>query len=367
MTKAPSSDRRADLQTWLAQTLEARGERQRGSMTPLTADASFRRFERIETDAGRRIVMDAPPATERNDAFIAIARWLEAAGLQAPRVLAADLDHGFLLVTDLGDLTLERALRAATPVQQEHLYVRAIDTLVALQRRAQEMPPPFAAYDRARLDLENSLFRSWFVEGLLALRAPGDLLETLMAGLTEAHLAAPRAGVHLDWHCRNLLVPEGAGHDDAVATLGIVDFQDARIGPVSYDLVSLLRDCYQPPSETRVEQGVDHYLRAARAARIEGVEGSAEGIADRAAFLRTFDLIGMQRHLKAIGIFARLHLRDGRDHALADIPRTLDHLLAVAPRHALTQPLAAWLQRAVVPALQDWQAGRSAPPGDSSA
>lgn len=354
MTDSPPSDRRAALQAWLTASLAARGERPLGPAAPLTADASFRRFERIATVAGSRIVMDAPPATERNAEFVAIAAWLEAAGLQAPRVLDADLEHGFLLVTDLGDLTLEQALRAANPTGQTRLYGRAIDTLIALQRAAQDLTPPFAPfapYDRERLDLENGLFRSWFIEGLLALDAPGSVLDDVLETLTEAHLGAPRAGIHLDWHCRNLLVLDqevGAG-----TSMGIVDFQDARIGPVCYDLVSLLRDCYQPPSDERVERGIEHYLAAARTARIEGVH-------DRAAFLRAFDLIGMQRHLKAIGIFARLHLRDGRDHALADIPRTLDHLLAVAPRHRETQSLALWLSATVAPALERWRTSREA-------
>lgn len=367
MTDAPSSssssssssgDRNAALRAWLTRTLDDRGERPLGPMAPLTADASFRRFQRIATDAGSRVVMDAPPATERNDAFVAIAAWLEQAGLQAPRVLAADLEQGFLLVTDLGDHTLERALRGAAPARQSRLYARAVDTLVTLQQQAQASTPPFASYDRARITLENSLFGTWFVEGLLALDAPLALLGPLFATLTEVHLGAPRAGIHLDWHCRNLLVlPDAPG---AGSGIGIVDFQDARIGPVCYDLVSLLRDCYQPPSEDRVEHGVDHYLQAARAASIAGT-------ADRAAFLRAFDLIGIQRHLKAIGIFARLHLRDGRSHALADLPRTLEHLLAVAPRHPETQPLAAWLKETAAPALQRWQAGRAALTGDGPA
>ena len=396
MTDSSPSDRRVDARradrlAWLDRVLAERGERALGPATPLTADASFRRFERVPTDVGSRILMDAPPATERNAEFIAIAAWLEQSGLQAPKVLAADPERGFLLVTDLGDLTLERALRVGNPAQQLQLYRRAIDTLIALQAAARVHPPPFASYDRARLDLENGLFGSWFIEGLLGLDAPRSLLDPLFATLTRAHLGAPRAGVHLDWHCRNLLVldgtlgnrtedrtdgrtggspddradgrtddrtdrrldSEGSGDDRGSANgrIGIVDFQDARIGPVCYDLVSLLRDCYQPPSAARVAAGVEHYLHGARAAGIEGTD-------DREAFLRAFDLIGMQRHLKAIGIFARLHLRDGRDHALADIPNTLEHLLAVAPGYPQTRPLAAWLSDTVTPALQRWQAGR---------
>lgn len=342
------SDRDSERRRWLDATLAARGERRQGEPAPLTADASFRRFERVATDAGSRILMDAPPATERNHEFIAISAWLQAAGLRAPVVLAADRASGFLLVTDLGDETLARALEDGDAGRRDRLYRDVIDTLVRFQRASLDVAPPFAAYDRERLALENGLFRTWYVEGLLGLDAPGARLDDALALLTEVHLAAPRIGVHLDWHCRNLLICPQAGG----AEIGIVDFQDARIGPLPYDLVSLLRDCYQRFSPVEVEAWLQHYLHAARAAGLPGLD-------DEAAFRRDFDLVGVQRHLKAIGIFARLHLRDGRDHALDDIDRVLDHLADVLPAHAELRPLGHWLEAELRPAHAAWRRTRA--------
>jgi aminoglycoside/choline kinase family phosphotransferase len=341
------SDRDAERLRWLDTTLAARGEQRRSAPAPLTADASFRRFERISTDAGSRILMDAPPATERNAEFIAISGWLQAAGLLAPVVLAADTTSGFLLVTDLGDETLARALEQGDRASRGELYCQVIDTLVRFQRASLDLPPPFATYDRERLALENGLFRTWFVEGLLGIEAPGNLLEDALELLTRVHLAAPRIGVHLDWHCRNLLLCPRAGRVD----IGIVDFQDARIGPLPYDLVSLLRDCYQRFAPAEVEAWLQHDLRAARAAELPG-------IGDATAFRRDFDLIGIQRHLKAIGIFARLHLRDGRDHALGDIERVLEHLADVLAAHPQFAALGHGLAAEVRPAHAAWQQAR---------
>lgn len=336
------TDRSTQRSEWLMRVLDARGERLTGPPRPLLADASFRRFERVPTDAGSRVLMDAPPATERNAEFVALARWLRDAGLLAPEVLASDLERGFLLVTDLGDRTLAVELSGAGDADRDRLYRRALDTLVAFQSAMLEAPPPLPAYDRERLDLENALFPGWFVEGLLGLDVPRPLLADTLARLDEVHLGAPRIGVHLDWHSRNLMVtPDG---------IGIVDFQDARTGPLPYDVVSLLRDCYQRHPAAQVEAWLGHYLQRARAA---GLPLPAQG-----RFRREFDLVGVQRHLKAIGIFARLHLRDGRDHALPDIPRVLAHLLDVTGAHPETRALGGWLRTEVEPALHRWQASR---------
>ena len=328
---ARSSARR----TWRQQALATRGERLLETPAPLTADASFRRFERVWTDAGSRVLMDAPPESEKNREFIALADWLHRHELPAARVLESDPDLGFLLVTDLGDRTLARALEDSDRIGRDALYRRALDLLVRLQSAALDDPPAVPEYDAEQLSLENALFGEWYLEGLLG-RQPPAVLSRSLDDLTRAHLEAPRALVHLDWHSRNLMVA-GDG------TLAIVDFQDARQGPAPYDVVSLLRDCYQRHSAEDLASWYNHYLtRAARA----GIPGTDEPF----AFRRSFDLVGIQRHLKAIGIFARLHLRDGRDHALADISRVLAHLLDVTPLHDETRALGDWLRREVVPA-----------------
>lgn len=332
---ATGTDRSSARRSWLEQTLAARGEQLLEPPAALDADASFRRFERIRTDAGSRVLMDAPPDTEKNAEFIALADWLERHDLPAARVLEADPDRGFLLVTDLGDTTLARALEASDPGARDALYRRALDLLVRLQRAGLDDPPAVPEYDAERLTLENSLFGHWYLEGLLELEVPPVLAPTLEQ-LTRVHLAAPRALVHLDWHSRNLMVA-GDG------SLAIVDFQDARLGPAPYDAVSLLRDCYQRHSADDLASWYGHYLTRALRAGIPGTD-------DPPAFRRSFDLVGIQRQLKAIGIFARLHLRDGRDHALADIPRVLAHLLDVTPLHDETRALGDWLRDEVVPA-----------------
>ena len=326
--------RQQQRERWLAECLDRRGERLLEAPADLRADASFRRFQRVHTDAGTRVLMDAPPERENNSGFLAVAAWLERADLPAPRVLAADEAAGFLLVTDLGDDTLARAV-AASPGQADALYDAAVDALVAFQTAGLRDRPALPAYDDARLELENGIFGEWYLAGRLGLPAAPPVLTDALAALTAEHLAAPRVPVHLDWHGRNLLPAPGGA-------MAMVDFQDARIGPQGYDLVSLLRDCYTTLPAARVERLLARFLDAAETAGLPGVD-------DADAFRRTFDLVGMQRHLKAIGIFARLSLRDRRPHALPDIPRTLDYLLAVAPRHPETADLAAWLATEVVP------------------
>lgn len=329
-------DRQARLGQWLETALAARGEHALAAPEPLLADASFRRFARVRTDAGTRIAVDAPPEQENNAGFLRVAAWLEARALPAPRVLAADEAAGFMLVTDLGDDTLARRLQAH-PEETAARHDAAVDALLAFQHAATAAPAPLPAYDAERLALENGLFGQWCLAGLLDLPAAPAVLTEALEALTAVHLAAPRVPVHLDWHCRNLMVTE----DGSIA---MVDFQDARHGPQGYDLVSLLRDCYRTLEAAEQERLLARFLDGARRLGLPGTE-------DAPAFRRVLDLVGIQRHLKALGIFARLHLRDGRDHALPDMPRTLDHVLAVAPAHPETEALADWLGNEVAPRL----------------
>ncbi|MEE4361939.1 MAG: phosphotransferase [Pseudomonadales bacterium] len=338
---AAAQDTRLEaLRGWLSHALPALGIESERTLHPLTADASQRRFYRMQTADGTLIAVDAPPATENNQQYLVIAAWLRRQGLRAPAVLAADPAQGHFLVEDLGDRTLARALEDADAATTEALYSRVIDRLVRFQAAGRDHPLPGPDYDAERLHRETDLFRSWFVEGLLGLSMPEPLFRALDDLLTESALAQARTPVHLDWHCRNLMVCA----DDEI---GIVDFQDARIGPVSYDLVSLLRDCYLRWPEARITGWTDDYLARASAAGIPGTR-------DRASFLRGFDLCGVQRHLKVLGIFARLHLRDGRDHYLADLPRVLDHLATVLPRHPEIAAFRDWFDRILLPAHAAW-------------
>lgn len=325
-------------ETWLSDTLASLQRREVAERVALAAEASTRRFSRIATDAGPLVLMDAPPETENNAAFLALANWLRRHGLHAPEVVADGAARGFFLLEDLGDRSLAAALVAADAAERQRLYRLALTTLVQIQHAGQQDPPPLPRYDRARLERELGLFREWFVKALLALQLPTDLWQQSAAALTDVSLAQPRACVYLDYHSRNLLLLDGD------TRLGLVDFQDMHHGPVCYDVVSLLRDCYQRWPEEEVRSLRADYLEEARAAGIRGLD-------DAAVFARAFDLCGIQRHLKALGIFARVALTRGQRHYLDDMPRVLEHLLTVAPGHPETAALARWLEAEVLPAL----------------
>ena len=301
------------IRRWLTQELGYREY----ALEPASTDASFRRYFRVTRDGDSRIVMDAPPDKEDSRPFVDIARRLREGGLSAPEVLASDLDRGFLLLTDLGDRLYLAELGDDT---REPLYGDAMAALALMQARVGTSGLP--AYDEKLLIFELSLFPDWFLSRHLGLSLSGaerSVLTTAFQRLAANALAQPRVFVHRDYHSRNLMVlPEG--------NPGILDFQGAVEGPITYDLVSLLRDCYVSWSEMDVQRWLADFMD-----RLRG-EGSLETV-DHATFRRWFDWMGLQRHLKAIGIFARLQHRDGKPGYLADIPRTLDYVLGVTGRY----------------------------------
>lgn len=282
---------------------------------PASADASFRRYFRVQTGGGSSyIVMDAPPDKEDCRPYIRIAQTLRTLGLNVPEIEAQDLERGFLLITDLGERLYLDALCDSTAPS---LYADAMGALIRLQRgspRLTWLPP----YDAGLLRREMELFREWYLGrhlGLTLAASQQALLDRAFERLVATALEQPRVAVHRDYHSRNLMV---APQDNP----GVLDFQDAVYGPVTYDLVSLLRDCYIAWGRGRVEQWVSDYYEEARRA------GVAVGD-DAKRFQHWFDRMGAQRHLKATGIFARLHHRDGKSGYLKDIPRTLAYVLEV--------------------------------------
>jgi len=324
---APSADpRRDELAAWTAATVDSRDF----AITPASADASFRRYFRATFGTpppradGRRtlIVMDAPPAKEDSAPFVHVARLLREAGVHAPEVLAADLERGFLLLTDLGDRTYLSALDADSAAP---LYSDAIDALVRWQcaSREGELPP----YDEALLRRELDLFPDWYVARHLGLALTAAQAETLAAAfrlVLDNNLAQPRVYVHRDYHSRNLMVCE--------LNPGVLDFQDAVYGPITYDLCSLLRDAYVVWDEERqIDWAVRYWERARRA----GLPVDA----DFAAFWRDFEWMGVQRQLKVLGIFARLCHRDGKAGYLADMPRVMGYLRGACARYPALAPL----------------------------
>ena len=299
-------------------------------IVPASADASFRRYFRIRFDGMSRIVMDAPPEQEDCHPFIHVSSLMAGIGLHVPVVLRQDLQQGFLLLTDLGDRMYLPELNADTV---ESLYGDALQSLLRLQAHgAADLPP----YDRHLLMTEMELFRQWYLQrhlGLSLSESESATIDNAFAYLAEQALQQPRVIVHRDYHSRNLMLSS--------PNPGILDFQDAVIGPVTYDLVSLLRDCYIAWPRDQVETWVSQYYRQAQA------EGLLEDI-DQAQFLNWFDLMGIQRHLKASGIFARLNYRDGKSGYLEDIPRTLGYVIEVGKDYPVLRPFIEMVEHAIV-------------------
>lgn len=306
---------------------------------PASEDASFRRYFRVTRGPESFVVMDAPPDKEDVEPYLRVAGMLADVGVHAPRILARSAEEGFVLLTDLGSTTYLRAL--ADPAVADALYGDAITALVHIQSRggahALSLPP----YDERLLRFEMSLFSDWLVGRHLGVElsaadtaALGHVCDLLVASALEQ----PQVFVHRDYHSRNLMVCDGDNP-------GILDFQDAVCGPVSYDLVSLLRDCYVAWPLARVRGWVERYRGEALAAGIDVA-------ADETRFMRWFDLMGIQRHLKASGIFARLWHRDGKPGYLPDVPRTLAYIVQAAEPYPELGFLRELVRERVLPATE---------------
>ncbi len=307
-------------------------------LTPASVDASFRRYFRVHRNDGTQIAMDAPPEQEDVESYLRIARLLASAGVHVPQVVAVDLEQGFALISDLGSLQYLEALAKGT--DPEPLYADAIDALLRLQAQGTSGAIDLPRYDHDLLRREMELFPEWFVGRHLGLEpAAGDrrAIEAAFDWLSEMALAQPVVLVHRDYHSRNLMVCPGSNP-------GILDFQDAVRGPISYDLVSLLKDCYIVWPYAQMQGWIDRYREGAK--RL----GLNVG-ADREQFLRWFDCMGLQRHIKVLGIFARLWYRDAKPGFLGDLPRVLDYTLAVTAVEPALARFDDFLRRQVVPAF----------------
>ncbi|BEE10522.1 phosphotransferase [Aeromonas dhakensis] len=307
-------------------------------LTLISGDASFRRYHR----GGGLIWVDADPKTEKNHEFVRNASALHAGGLLAPEVRAVDYEQGLLAVTDLGDTQLISCLNADNV---QAWYGKAIALLPRLGAVELDLEP----FDSAFMARENSIFPEWLLGHHLQLTLSDEeqqLLAETFACLTENNLAQPQGVMHRDFHSRNLMVCGGEAPDES--ELAIIDFQDMVIGPLSYDLVSLLKDCYVRWPDAVIEQGMRLGFDTLQRANLLG------GL-DYAAFRRAADLTGMQRHLKAAGIFTRLYHRDGKSGYLKDIPRTLGYVVDVCRSHGAAYPVLArfgqWLEQVVLPGL----------------
>ncbi|WAF94798.1 phosphotransferase [Aeromonas sp. BC14] len=307
-------------------------------LTLISGDASFRRYHR----GGGLIWVDANPKTEKNHEFVGNASALHAGGLLAPEVRAVDYEQGLLAVTDLGDTQLIGCLNADNVLAW---YGKAIALLPRLGAVELDLEP----FDSAFMARENSIFPEWLLGHHLQLTLSDEeqqLLDETFVCLTENNLAQPQGVMHRDFHSRNLMVC--GGKTPADSELAVIDFQDMVIGPLSYDLVSLLKDCYVRWPDAVIEQGMRLGFDTLQQANLLGE-------LDYAAFRRAADLTGMQRHLKAAGIFTRLYHRDGKSGYLKDIPRTLGYVVDVCHSHGASYPALArfgqWLEQVVLPGL----------------
>ena len=292
-------------------------------LSPVSADASFRRYFRVTlANKAHYIAMDAPPQHEDCHSFIHVAELFAAAGVNVPRVIAQNLPLGCLLLTDLGDATYLSQLNSANC---HLLYRDAIDALIQIQSASQIGVLP--DYDRAVLTRELQLFPDWYVVkhlGVALSAASAEQLQTMFARLLDNNLAQGRVYVHRDYHSRNLML--------TTPNPGVLDFQDALFGPISYDLVSLLKDAYIRWDEEQVLDWVIRYWEKARRAKLPVA-------ADFGEFYRDFEWMGLQRHLKVLGIFARLYYRDGKVGYLQDMPVVLEYVRKTAARYAEFKPL----------------------------
>ena len=322
-----AADPRLDaMRAWLG-TIAARHAIDVASVEPASADASFRRYFRVRAGDGTAIVMDAPPDREDSHAFVRIAGLMADAGVSVPRVLEADLAQGFLLLSDLGNTTYLSVLDPADPRRAWPLMSDAIDALIAWQcaSRADALPP----YDEALLRRELALYPDWYVARHLGIALDAGQRKTLDSAfdaIVANNLAESRVFVHRDFMPRNLMVgPSGRNP-------GVLDFQDAVHGPISYDIACLFKDAFLSWDEEFVLDGTVRYWERARKARLAVPD-------DFGAFYRDVEWMGLQRHLKVLGIFARINYRDGKPHYLADTPRFLGYVRATVNRYRALGPL----------------------------
>ena len=316
------------------------------ALESVSGDASFRRYFRLVTDTRSFIAVDAPPANENSRLFVQVAELLRGAGVSAPEVYAVDYENGFMLLEDFGDaLYLPPLLEAQAKGDNalpETLYSAAIKALVALQCGVDHSA--LASYDREKLHTEMKLFENWFCEAFLELslsKNEREIIASAFQFLEDAALAQQQVAVHRDFHSRNLLILAPACFA-AEASPGLIDFQDAVTGPYTYDLVSLLRDCYISWDAKLVRHWALSYLTMAKEKQLLPTISEEQ-------FIRDFDLMGLQRHLKVMGIFSRLCIRDKKPRYLADIPLVIHYFLDVSGQYQELAIFRNWFEKTVIP------------------
>lgn len=296
-----------------------------------SSDASFRRYFRVEHSEGSYIVMDAPPDKENTAPFIKVATLLKHAKVNVPQIYHKDVTQGFLLLDDFGSQCL---LEQLNDDSADELYQNALAELFKIQQATNSHTVQLPSYDEELLIEELNLFYDWFTQRLLGKSIPASLQKELNKCLIKSALEQPQVCVHRDYHSRNLMYLK-------TNPVGVIDFQDAVIGAITYDLVSLLRDCYISWSPEQLDKWLKEYYQTLINAEMLSVPFTT--------FKRWFDLMGLQRHMKAIGIFSRLHLRDNKSTYLQDIPRTMRYVEHVCENYPELSEFSQWLKSEIFP------------------
>jgi aminoglycoside/choline kinase family phosphotransferase len=327
------------LQAWVQKTLvDLNLPAAQGSLSVVSGDASFRRYFRQAVNGTSYIAVDAPPEKENSQCFVDVARSWFAQGVAVPEVLKADFEQGFMLLSDMGDQLLLPLLNIDSA---DRLYSQAMTSLLDVAKTSptvgkRELGP----YDQTLLENEMSLFTDWFLIKHLQLELTAQdkrVLDGVFELLRESALGQVQVPVHRDYHSRNIMVLKDQ-------SLGIIDFQDAVLGPITYDLVSLLRDCYIAWPESKVDTWVSEYFTLAKKAGLIGPISEMQ-------FKLWFDWMGLQRHIKIAGIFSRLSIRDGKSAYLDDIPQTLSYILHVSAEYDALSEFHLWLNTRILPLL----------------
>lgn len=310
------------------------------TLKPLAGDASFRRYYRLQQSQVSQIIMDAPPDKIQMAPFVYVRDLLANQGITTPQIYALDHNLGFAILEDFGNVMLSDALKQYQP---DPLYKSAIQILTHLQNKPFAQPLKLKTFDQNFMLQELSLFHDWFLQRYLNLNLQADeheLLNTTFQMLTTQIASQPQVLVHRDYHSRNIMVLEPAATTSH--KFGIIDFQDAVLGPLTYDLVSLLKDCYIELPREIILAWVTYFYEHSELAQQYTL----------AEFQRAFDWCGLQRHLRVLGTFCRLHLRDGKSNYLYDLPRTYQYVATCVADYPEFQTFGEWLQQRVYPCFQ---------------
>lgn len=337
----------AKLLAWLKLNAPTKLDSQKFKLEKLPGDASFRHYYRVKLTSDTNIsymLMVAPPAQEAIKPFVSIAALLSQNNIPVPNIYCVDPKHGYILLEDFGDKLLLDLLQVTNV---EHYYQLLMDWIIKMQAVKSTQNYKLPSFDKDHINLELGYFNTWCLEKLLKIKLDSSILYTLehqFAVLQQAIFEQPQVFIHRDYHSRNIMVLNQASFSSEI---GIIDFQDAMLGPITYDLVSLLKDCYITWPRAKVLRWIGNFYEKCNQAKLISPE------VELSDFLRWFDLTGIQRHLKVMGIFSRLKLRDNKHQYLKDTPRVMNYLFEALDSYTELSELADFMRSMVLPKLEE--------------